>query len=132
MSEKPWWVYMIECRGGRIYTGISPDPARRYADHKAGRGAAFTRINSPERLLATVRFPNRPLAARAERVVKKMPGYDTRMWALAIAGPGSDPETDSHVRAFIGDDLDDPHAVAARFLKRLRELGYSSSSRKRR
>ena len=36
---------MIECRGGKIYTGIAKDPDARYRQHLTGTGAAFTRMN---------------------------------------------------------------------------------------
>ena len=52
MKPRPWFVYMLECAGGRIYTGVSPDLAVRYAKHRAGAGAAFTRSFPPRRILA--------------------------------------------------------------------------------
>ena len=33
-----WYLYLIECRNGRLYAGIATDPRRRFADHAAGRG----------------------------------------------------------------------------------------------
>ena len=50
-TEPTWYLYLIECRNGRLYAGIATDPQRRLADHAAGRGAMFTRINRPLRLL---------------------------------------------------------------------------------
>ncbi len=37
--SKPWFLYMIECVDGSIYTGIAVDVAGRYAAHCAGTGA---------------------------------------------------------------------------------------------
>ena len=51
---KTWWVYMISCRGGKIYTGTAIDPEARYEAHRAGKGAAFTRANPPVALLRCV------------------------------------------------------------------------------
>ena len=51
-----WYVYLIECRGGRLYTGITPDLAARFEAHRAGKGALFTRLNPPERMLAAQPF----------------------------------------------------------------------------
>ena len=38
-----WYVYLIECRDGSLYTGIATDVDRRYAEHVAGKGARYTR-----------------------------------------------------------------------------------------
>ena len=54
--EDIWWVYMIACRGGRIYTGTAKDPATRFRVHREGKGAAFTRANPPVALLRSVAF----------------------------------------------------------------------------
>ena len=47
-----WYVYLLECRDGSIYTGIATDVERRYAEHAAGKGARYTRSRPPLRLLA--------------------------------------------------------------------------------
>jgi putative endonuclease len=78
---KTWWVYMVSCRGGKIYTGTSIDPEARYEAHCAGKGAAFTRANPPVALLRCVPFPNRSEACRAEAVLKKMHREKKISWA---------------------------------------------------
>ena len=65
-----WFLYLIECRDGSIYTGITVDVAARYAAHAAGRGARYTRSHPPLRLLATVEYPDRSTAAKAEYQMK--------------------------------------------------------------
>ena len=60
-----WFVYLIECRGGSIYTGIAVDVAARYAAHAAGKGARYTRAHPPERLLAAIEYPDRSSALKA-------------------------------------------------------------------
>jgi len=65
-----WFLYLIECRDGSIYTGITVDVAARYAAHAAGRGARYTRSHPPLRVLATVEYPDRSTAAKAEYQMK--------------------------------------------------------------
>jgi len=72
MDRRAWYVYLLECRNARIYTGVSPDYERRIAAHRAGKGAAFTRINTPQRLLAVKAFDNKREAMRAEARVKRL------------------------------------------------------------
>ena len=66
-----WYVYLIECRGGSVYTGIATDVDRRYAEHVTGKGARYTRSWPPLRLLAKIRFPDRASASRAEHEIKR-------------------------------------------------------------
>lgn len=68
----PWFVYLLECRDGSIYTGIATDVERRYAMHVAGKGARYTRSHPPLRLLARFEFPDRSAASRAEYAIKQL------------------------------------------------------------
>lgn len=76
-----WWVYMISCRGGKIYTGTAIDPEARYEAHRAGKGGAFTRANPPVALLRSAAFTNRSEACRAEAALKKLPREKKLAWA---------------------------------------------------
>lgn len=69
---RPWFVYLIECRDGSVYTGIAVDVARRYAMHVAGKGAKYTRSRPPARLLGTFEHPDRASASRAEYAIKQL------------------------------------------------------------
>lgn len=75
-----WWVYMIACRGGTIYTGIAKDPERRFRLHAAGKGAAYTRINPPVALLARKAFPTRAAALAEEAALKRLPKAGKEAW----------------------------------------------------
>ena len=66
-----WFLYMIECRDGSLYTGITVDVAARYAAHAAGTGARYTRARPPARLLLTLPYPDRSTASKAEYAVKQ-------------------------------------------------------------
>ena len=67
-----WFLYLIECRGGSYYAGISNDVERRYAQHVAGRGARYTRAHPPLRLLGARAFADRSAASRAEHAIRKL------------------------------------------------------------
>ena len=70
MSGKSWWVYVVECRGGSLYTGMTTDVERRIAQHNSGKGARYTRTRRPVRLCAAREFPSRSLAGQVELFVK--------------------------------------------------------------
>lgn len=69
---RAWYVYLIECRDGSLYTGIAVDVERRYAEHAAGKGARYTRAHPPARLLAWFPHPDRASASRAEYAIKQL------------------------------------------------------------
>ena len=71
---------MLECAGQRIYTGITPDIASRFAAHCAGRGGAFTRSFRPSRVLASRRCGSRSAALKAEAALKKLPRPGKLRW----------------------------------------------------
>jgi len=72
MLEQPWFVYLLKCRSGRIYTGITPDLAKRMRAHCTGRGAMFTRLNQPDELIAAKLFPSKGAALSMEYQVKQL------------------------------------------------------------
>ena len=53
VSESSWFVYMILTRKGRLYTGVSTDPERRFIEHLCDpkKGAKFFRSDSPEKIV---------------------------------------------------------------------------------
>lgn len=81
---RPWYVYLLECRDGSLYTGIAVDVERRYAQHVAGKGARYTRARPPARLLACFEHPDRASASRAEYAIKQL--TPARKRALCEAG----------------------------------------------
>lgn len=85
-----WFVYMLECRGGRLYTGITTDVARRLEEHGGGRrGARFTRAHPPAALRAVKRVANRSQALRLEIELKRLRRPGKLAWAArhAVAPP---------------------------------------------
>lgn len=67
-----WFVYLIECRDGSLYTGVAVDVDKRYAEHASGKGARYTRSHPPSRLLARFEHPDRSSALKAEYAIKQL------------------------------------------------------------
>ena len=83
-AAKPWYLYLIECRDGSLYTGITTDVAARYQAHCAGKGARYTRSHPPVRLLGWEHHPDRSAAAKAEYRVKQLSAADKRLLAAGL------------------------------------------------
>ncbi|MCJ7566423.1 MAG: GIY-YIG nuclease family protein, partial [Anaerolineales bacterium] len=77
-----YFCYIIECADGSFYTGWSTNPVRRLKEHSAGRGARYTRVRRPLRLVYTERQPDRSAAQRRELKIKRL--SHTRKEALII------------------------------------------------
>lgn len=72
-AEAPYWLYLLECDGGRFYAGIALDVEQRFYQHLLGVGAKFTRAFQPVRVLAARPYPSRGDALRAELALKGLP-----------------------------------------------------------
>lgn len=80
-STDTWWVYMLICRDGRIYTGVSNDVVARYLTHLRGKGATFTRLNPPERLIAAAPIGTKAEAMKGEYALKQQRRAEKIAWA---------------------------------------------------
>lgn len=67
-----WWVYLLECRDGTLYTGCTDNIPRRIALHNAGCGAKYTRGRGPVILRYQEEVPDRSAALRREAAIKRL------------------------------------------------------------
>jgi len=70
-----WFVYMILTAKGRLYTGVSTDPERRFIEHLCDpkKGAKFFRSDSPEKIVYLESVENYSEALKREIAIKKLP-----------------------------------------------------------
>ena len=67
-----WYVYILRCGDGTLYTGITDDIPRRLAAHRAGKGAKYTRGRGPLELVYQERVPDKSAALRREAAIKRL------------------------------------------------------------
>jgi len=65
-------VYLLRCRDGSLYTGITNNLARRLAAHRAGTASAYTRSRGPVRLVYREPARDRGAALRREAAIKRL------------------------------------------------------------
>ena len=79
-----WFVYVVRCRDGSLYTGVAVDVPARVSAHNAGRGARYTRSRLPVRLVHTERKRSRSTAQSREAAIKALPRAEklrlVRLW----------------------------------------------------
>lgn len=67
-----WWLYMLRCADGTLYTGITTDVERRLAEHNSGKGAKYTRSRRPVEVVYREPCPDKSAALRREIAVKRL------------------------------------------------------------
>ena len=84
-----YFVYMLRCRGGSLYTGIAADMEKRLRQHASGGAACakYTRAHPPEALAALYQAEDHAAAARLEAFLKTLPPAKKRMLAAGEAAP---------------------------------------------
>lgn len=67
-----WYLYILRCGDGTLYTGITTDVERRFAAHAAGKGAKYTRGRGPLALVYREKCADHSAALKRELAVKAL------------------------------------------------------------
>jgi len=67
-----WLVYLLRCRDGSLYTGITNDLPKRLKTHAAGKASRYTRSRLPVTLAYTETQPSKSKALKREAAIKKL------------------------------------------------------------
>jgi len=68
-----YFIYILECKDGTLYTGITTDIERRVYEHNhLEKGAKYTRLRRPVKLVYTEESENRSSASKREYAIKKL------------------------------------------------------------
>ncbi len=70
--EQVWYLYMIRCADGTLYTGITTDVDKRFEAHASGKGAKYTRGRGPLTLVYREEGGDHSSALKRELEVKSM------------------------------------------------------------
>jgi putative endonuclease len=86
-----WCLYLLRCKNGALYAGITNRLSARFAAHVAGKGARFTRANPPVCILGAHPFAGRSEASKAEWAIKQLPRAKKLAFlaALEVSAGGS-------------------------------------------
>ena len=68
-----WYLYILRCKDGSLYTGITTDVDKRLEAHRAGRGAKYTRGRAPLELVYREECGDHSTALRREMEIKALP-----------------------------------------------------------
>lgn len=65
-----WHVYILKCKNGDLYTGITDNLQRRFEEHVSGKGGRFTKSFVAEEVLFSEKQPDKPSALKREAQIK--------------------------------------------------------------
>jgi putative endonuclease len=72
MTAAPYFVYILECSDGSLYTGIATDLEKRFKEHGSGKGAKYTRARGAKRICYSERCIDKGSALKREMAIKKL------------------------------------------------------------
>lgn len=75
-SADSWFVYILRCADGSLYTGITKDLQRRCQQHADGTASRYTRSRRPTRMVWQEAQPSRSSALKRELAIKAMTRED--------------------------------------------------------
>ena len=78
-----WYVYVLQCRGGSLYTGSTNDIEKRLKKHQRGKGAKYTKARLPVLLVYFETYTTKSQALKREYAIKQM----SRKKKLAMVYP---------------------------------------------
>jgi putative endonuclease len=91
-----WYVYIVRCRDGSLYTGIATDVESRIADHLSNKGAKYLRGRGPLKLVFKKQVGGKRQALSVEHKVKRLPRHKKE--ALVKTGASIEALLDSNGR----------------------------------
>jgi predicted GIY-YIG superfamily endonuclease len=74
--DELWFVYIVRCADGSLYTGITKDVKRRCRQHNDGTASRYTRSRRPTKLVWQETQPSRGSALKREAAIKAMTRRD--------------------------------------------------------
>lgn len=108
MIPKPWWVYLLRCRDGTLYTGIALDPHERLRRHNAGRGSKYVSGRRPANLVDIAGPYSRTLAARLEAWIRHHAPIDKLLAIQQLSAGRIDVNNPKIIRQVVQDEGSDP------------------------
>lgn len=91
-NDGPWFLYIVECSDGSLYTGITNDIERRVSQHNDGTGARYTRSRRPVRVRYQETCESRSNALVRECAIRLKSPKEKRALVAAYEEKGGAPK----------------------------------------
>ena len=71
-GEKYHYVYMLRCADNTLYSGYTTNPQKREETHNLGKGAKYTRVRLPVKIVYLEKFADKSEALKREYALKQL------------------------------------------------------------
>lgn len=71
-----WYLYILLCKDGSFYTGVTNNLEKRFSEHKNGKGGHYTRSHKPQKIIYSEQLPTHSEALKRE--------FEIKSWSRAI------------------------------------------------
>ena len=78
IKKQPYYIYILECADGTLYTGIAIDVEKRLAQHMAGTASRYTRARIAKKIVYTKKCVNKSKALKCEAQIKRLTRQDKK------------------------------------------------------
>jgi len=79
-NKEQWYVYILECKNGSFYTGVTNNLKKRMKTHAEGKGSKYVKAKGFKQLLRFKKCKNKSDACKAEFHIKTLQKYDKLDW----------------------------------------------------
>jgi len=79
-ANKRWHVYLLECKDGSFYTGVTNDLDKRMKTHAQGKGSKYVKAKGFKKLLRSKQCESKSESQKAEYQIKQLQKYDKLDW----------------------------------------------------
>lgn len=83
-----WYLYILRCKDGSLYTGITTDVEKRFQAHQKGKGAKYTRGRGPLELVYREECGDHSQALKRELAIKALPRQEKEALIAAVEKSG--------------------------------------------
>ena len=84
MDRDEFFMYVLLTSGKKLYCGWTNDVKKRFKAHCCGKGAKFTKINRPIKILYYEKYPSKSFAMKAESRFKKLRRNENRIYEKSL------------------------------------------------
>ncbi len=82
LSERSWYVYILQCNDNSLYTGVTNDLIKRMKTHESGKGSKYVKAKGFRQLLRFKKCENKIRAQQFEYQIKQLPKSEKLSWFI--------------------------------------------------
>ncbi len=83
MASQQWFLYLLECNDGSVYTGVTTDIAKRMNAHTLGKGSKYVASRGFKQMISFKEMESKSAALKQEYAIKQLSASEKRDWFVS-------------------------------------------------